>query len=46
MVNGAIYTVAGRLCVPFALREQLITEMHDTDAATHRGSESADIIDW
>ena len=37
-VNGAIYTVTGRLCVPTALREQLIAEVHSNDASTHRGA--------
>ena len=38
-VNDAIYTVTGRLCVPTALRQQLIAEMHTTDSSTHRGAD-------
>ena len=40
VINGSLFTVSGRLCVPTPLRDDLIREVHECDAGGHRGAAS------
>ena len=40
VINESLFTAGGRLCVPEALRTELMTEVHQNDAVGHRGATS------
>jgi len=40
VVNGSLFTVSGRLCIPTPLRSDLIREVHESDAGGHRGAKA------
>ena len=40
VINESLFTAGGRLCVPNALRSELMTEVHQNDAVGHRGATS------
>ena len=40
IINESLFTTGGRLCVPDALRDELMTEVHQNDAVGHRGATS------
>ena len=40
VVNGSLFTASGRLCVPTAMRRDLIVELHENNALGHRGAKA------